>query len=98
MSPFDEETEEFLGALDPSTRKLYRSGLLAFQKFYGAPIKCFLDGLEQDMQRPRRERKRVGRNTLKEFIEWLRFSGYAPKTAGHTSRPCSQRPGTLTSR
>ena len=79
---FDEETQEFLGALDPSTAKLYRNGLTAFQVFYKpqGTIKGFLDRMDEDAQRPRNERKRVGRTTLKEFIKWLKAQGYAPKT------------------
>jgi len=79
---FDEETQEFLGALDTSTAKLYSNGLTAFQVFYKShgTIKDFLDKLDEDLQRPRNERQRVGRTTLKEFIIWLKAQGYAPKT------------------
>ena len=82
MTEFDDETKEFLGALNPSTAKAYTNGLTAFQAFYmpRGTIKDFLDALEEDLKRPRNERKRVGRLTLKEFIEWLKQKGYASKT------------------
>jgi len=79
---FDDDTEEFLKALDPSTRKIYSYGLAAFQSFYKpyGTIRDFLDAVEEDMRKPRRERKRVARNTLKGFVEWLQKKGYKPKT------------------
>ena len=79
---FDADTEEFLEALDPSTRKIYSYGLAAFQTFYKpqGSIKDFLDRVEEDLHKPRRIRKRVARNTLKGFVEWLQKKGYKPKT------------------
>jgi integrase/recombinase XerD len=80
MEKFDEDTREFLEALDPSTMRVYRVGLGAFQSFYGRPLKNFLDAVEDDLRKPRRERRRVARNTLKEFVGWLEEKDYAPKT------------------
>jgi len=79
---FDEDTTEFLEALDPSTRKTYSFGLDAFQTFYKpqGTIKDFLDRVEEDALKQRREKRRVARNTLKEFVEWLQEKGYKPKT------------------
>lgn len=79
-SRFDEDTSEFLDALDVSTRKVYQAGLLAFQTFYKQSPKHFLDAIEEDFQKPRRERRRVARRTLKGFVEWLKRKGKKPKT------------------
>lgn len=59
---------------------LYRAGLSAFQTFYGKPLKQFLDAVDEDLRKPRRERERVARNTLSRFVEWLGDKGFAPKT------------------
>jgi len=80
MPEFDADTREFLEALDPSTMRVYRVGLGAFQTFYGKPLKNFLDAVEDDLRKPRCERTRVARNTLKGFVEWLQEKEYAPKT------------------
>ena len=84
MKQFDADTIEFLEALDPSTRKSYASGISAFQTFYRAQgtIKDFLDRVEEDASKPRRERGRIARNTLKAFMEWLQDNerNYKPKT------------------
>lgn len=80
MERFDEDTREFLEALDPSTRRVYQVGLGAFQTFYGNPLKYFLDAVEDDLRKPRRGRTRVARKTLKKFVEWLKERDYAPKT------------------
>jgi len=77
---FDSDTKEFLDALGNSTRKIYSAGLAAFQTFYGKPINTFLDSVEEDLRRPRRQRTRVARNILKQFVEYLEKQGYAPKT------------------
>jgi integrase len=80
MSDFDEDTREFLEALDPSTMGVYRPGLSAFQSFYGKPLRSFLDAVEEDLRKPRHQRTRVARTTMKGFVEWLQGKGYAPKT------------------
>ena len=77
---FDKDTDEFLDALKEGTMKVYRAGLANFQSYYGKTPKCFLDALEEDQQKPRREKKRVSRNTLKGFVEWLQEKDLAPKT------------------
>ncbi|MBA7638667.1 hypothetical protein ES703_46323 [subsurface metagenome] len=79
------EGKEFLDSFKPSTRKVYASGLGIFLHFYretgkGKKVEDFLNAVEEDMQRPRRERKRVARNVLKEFISWLKDRKYTPKT------------------
>jgi len=79
MSDLDEDAKEFLEALDPSTMRVYRTGLAAFQSFYGS-LKDFLDALEEDLRKPRRQSTRVARNALKGFVEWLQERDYAPKT------------------
>jgi integrase/recombinase XerD len=76
----DRETLEFLRALDPSTRSVYKAGLTAFQEFYGKPPRHFLDAVEEDLYRPRSERRRVAWNVLRQFSKWLEDRGYAPKT------------------
>ena len=83
---FDENTVEFLNALKPSTRKIYECGLSAFQSFYRekgfASVKVFLDQVEEDMRKPRLEKKRVARNVFREFIVYLQGKGLSPKTIG----------------
>ncbi|MEM1554330.1 MAG: tyrosine-type recombinase/integrase [Thermoproteota archaeon] len=76
----DRDCEEFLDALDDSTRRVYKMGLVAFRTFYKKPVSTFLDDVERDLSKPRRERKRIAVNTMKEFIEWLKSYNYAPKT------------------
>lgn len=80
-----EDGKEFLDAFDPSTRKVYRAGLGVFLRFYretgkGKTLEDFLDAVEKDVRRDRRQRKRVARNVLKEFVRWLEEREYAPKT------------------
>jgi integrase len=80
MIKLDDDCEEFLGALDDSTRNVYRTGLTLFREFYGRPVSKFLDEVEKDLNRPRRERQRVATNILREFVEWLESRNYTPKT------------------
>jgi integrase len=83
---FDVDTEEFLAAVDVSTRRTYSVGLACFQRFYQEhlgqviTIKHFLDEVEEDQRRPRRERRRVAGNTVRGFVDWLGQKGYADKT------------------
>jgi len=79
---FDRDTSEFLKALGPGTRKIYTYGLTAFQDFYKpqGTVKSFLDRVEEDALKQRREKTRVARNAIKEFVEWLQAKGYKPKT------------------
>ena len=79
------EGKEFLDSFKSSTRKVYACALGIFLHFYretgkGKTLEDFLDAIDEDMQRPRRERKRVARNVLKEFIRWLKDRKYTPKT------------------
>ena len=83
---------EFLDAFDPEkgTGGVYKAGLAAFQKFYrlrsnryggkGETLDDFLDSIEEDLRRPRRQKKRVARRVLGGFVAWLKAEGYAPKT------------------
>jgi len=80
----DENAEEFLDAVSPSTRKVYRSALEAFLVFYqhagyGKTLTDFLDAIEADMRLPRKARKRVARNVLKEFVRFCN-ARWKPKT------------------
>jgi len=95
---FDRDTVEFLSALSPSTRKLYSVGLKAFQTFYKPQgmIKDFLDRVEEDGHSTRNERRRIGRNTLKGFVEWLQERGYTSKTVRTYVAASSRRPNTST--
>lgn len=77
---FDDDTREFLDALDDSTSKLYTAGLTAFQSFYSKSPKHFLDAIEEDLRKPRGKRSRVARNTLKDFTAWMKKKDYTPKT------------------
>jgi methyltransferase-like protein len=80
MLKLDADTEEFLKALDDSTRSVYRAGLEIFEEFYRNPLSKFLDEVEEDLKKPRRQRQRVAANTLRDFVGWLEKRGYAPKT------------------
>jgi integrase/recombinase XerD len=79
---FDSYTEEFLGALKLSTRRIYRAGLTAFRSFYGprGTIRDFMDQVAEDEKRTLLEKTRIARNILSEFVEWLEAQGYKPKT------------------
>lgn len=77
---FDAETKEFLDALGDSTRHVYAAGLQAFQEFYHKPPNAFLDDVEADLRRPRHQRQRVARITIKQFVRWLEGRGKASKT------------------
>ena len=89
---FDDDTEEFLGSLKTDgTKNLYRYGLTTFIQFYplyckeqeiasGFSLKDFFDRMDADNALPRREKKRVGRNTLKAFVIWLTVKSYKNKT------------------
>lgn len=78
----DALVEEFLKALDPATKKIYRNGLTQFQVFYqkSGTIKDFLNRVEDDLKKSTLEKERVPRNTLNGYIEWLSAKGYSPKT------------------
>jgi integrase/recombinase XerD len=76
----DEDVNEFLGAMGSGSKKVYSAGLEAFQTFYKKPLSGFLDEVESDMKLPRRQRKRVARNVLKEFVRFCQERGYKPKT------------------
>jgi len=80
MEEFDVDTKEFLNALKEGTRRVYRAGLANFQIFYGKSPKHFLDALEEDQHRPRRQKLRIARNTFREFAEWMDKKGFSPKT------------------
>ena len=81
-----EDGKEFLDAFDPSTRKIYRAGLKLFLSFYKSKygedktLEDFLDALEEDLRKPGRERKRVARNILRDFVRWMTEKGYTPKS------------------
>jgi len=80
----DESAQEFLDALTPGTRKVYKPGLAAFLAFYqqaghGKTLTSFLDAIEADMKLPRKARKRVARNVLKEFVRFCK-ARWTPKT------------------
>lgn len=77
---FDAETREFLDALGTSTRNVYTAGLRVFQVFYKKTPGKFLDAVEEDLRRPRQQKQRIARNTIKEFVKWLEGRGKTPKT------------------
>lgn len=89
---FDEDTEEFINSLKrEGTKEIYSYGYSAFLNFYtdyclahdlnsGFTLKDFFDRVEIDRTLPKRERKRVDRNTLNEFITWLIKKEYKNKT------------------
>jgi len=82
---FDASAQEFLDALTLGTRKVYKAGLAAFLVFYqkagyGKSLSNFLDSVEADRKLPRRDRKRVARNILKEFVRFCKEQGWEPKT------------------
>ena len=85
-----ESVPEFLGSFSSGTRRVYKAGLKAFKEFYesrakhyggeGESLEHFLDTVEEDLRRPRRQKRRVARNLLKGFVAWLKLRGYAPKS------------------
>jgi len=81
-----EDGREFLETVNGSTRNVYRAALGWFLKFYRSQhgsdktLEDFLDALDMDMHLPRRKRRRVGRNTLRKFVEWCQNRGYSAKT------------------
>jgi len=80
----EDEISEFLGVFKPSSRKVYRAGLLKFQGFLKATgrgtVSDFLDALESDVRLPRRQRKRVGEKVIREFVARLEKEGFCPKS------------------
>jgi len=76
----DEDVSEFLDAMGTGSKKVYSAGLEVFQAFYKKPLSGFLDEVESDMKLPRRQRKRVARNLLKEFVRFCQEREYKPKT------------------
>ena len=77
---------EFLDAFgeEKGTSRVYKAGLNAFLKFYkstgkGETLDHFLDAVEEDLRRPRRQKKRVARKLLRDFVKWLE-EDYAPKS------------------
>ena len=74
---------EFLDAFGPGSALVYKAGLKVFEEFYksrGGSLDDFLDAVEEDLRRPRRQKKHVGRNVLKSFVRSLEKKGYAPKS------------------
>jgi integrase len=82
MPTSEQELQEFLTALKPGSAAIYKVGLNHFQKFYApqGTLKDFLDRVEEDQTKPRRERKRVARNVLREFMVHLQEQDFAPKS------------------
>ena len=78
---FDEKTQEFLVRKKAATRKIYRNGLAAFQKFYEpqGSIPQFLDRIEADRNLGWRETRNVATNVVSDFVAWLKPQ-YARKT------------------
>lgn len=78
----DFATKQFLEALSPNTRRVYKHGLIAFQQFYSkhGSLENFLDEIERDALRPRFEKRRIGNKTLNEFVKWLENRKFKPKT------------------
>lgn len=76
-----EEGKDFLDAFEGSTKSTYKSGLGVFLIFYGKTktLTDFLDELEEDSKRGRRERKWIGRKTLRDFSRWLQKHEFKPK-------------------
>lgn len=80
-----EDGKEFLEAFKPGTRKVYAAGLRTFLTFIneedlGENLGDFLDALEEDARKSRREKKRVGRNALAGYVKWLLKKKYSPKS------------------
>jgi hypothetical protein len=90
MTVFDPQTEEFLAAMGTSA-KTYRPALTKFQAFLvnlpdpswkdsATPLQLFLDKVEEDMTRPKRQRLRIARKTLQGFVDYLKSSGKSGNT------------------
>lgn len=78
--------KEFLEALSTGTRQVYEAGLGVFLVFYqgkygrDCTLSYFLDELEADLHRSRRERKHIGRKVLRKFVTWMKKQGFKPKS------------------
>lgn len=69
-----------MDAQKKSTATVYGCGLNLFEKFFKGSVSDFLDVVEEDLRRPRFERKRVRQKTLNKFVKWLTEKNYAKKT------------------
>ena len=78
-------TEEFLESFGPGTKTVYKTGIKVFEEFYrsaglGDSIDDFLDAVEEDMRKSRREKQHIDRKVLRDFVKWLEKHDYSPKT------------------
>jgi len=77
-SRFGEEAEEYLRLKGKTTRGVYGSAFSLFLEFYGNKygegkgFSHFLDRIFAELQKPRREQKRVAEIELVDFINYLR--------------------------
>ena len=85
-SRFGEEAEEYLKLKGKTTRGIYGSAFELFQEFYGNKygegkgFSHFLDRIFAELQKPRREQKRVAETELVDFIDHLKELGKSNNT------------------
>jgi len=79
------EATEFLAIKKLGTRHVYRAGLRWFLTYYRSQhgdvsLSDFLDRLDENAQRPRRERRRLAEIEVNGFIDYLSEKGKSNKT------------------
>ena len=85
-SRFGEEVEEYLRLKGKTTRGVYGSAFELFLRFYqskygeGKGFSDYLDRIFAELQKPRREQKRVAETELVDFINYLKELGKSNNT------------------
>ena len=85
-SRFSEEVEEYLRLKGKTTRGVYGSAFELFLRFYqskygeGKGFSDYLDRIFAELQKPRREQKRVAETELVDFINYLKELGKSNNT------------------
>jgi len=79
-----EAVKKFLKTKKRTTANSYRASLRRFVVFYGKDLESFIREVErrrlENMDLPVVERERYAENVAREWIEWHKEKGYAPKT------------------
>ena len=80
----DDAANRFLEAKKPSTAKTYGSCLRRFKLFYGASLEEFINSVEEQRREnrdlPAVERRMVGEDVIRKWIEWHMEVGYSPNS------------------
>ena len=78
---FEAEVEEYLSFKSKPTREAYATGFRLFLEYYQGKygqthnFNDFLNNIFEEFKKPLRERKRVSKTELKEYIEFLKQKG-----------------------